>query len=259
MDKYKDDIYETDKNLTIKNKGKLEKNKNLLYWYKKLYLHQFEKIDQIEQKKILEIGSGTSPLKTFYPYVLTSDVLKLDYLDFCFDAHAIDTFDEIQDESLDIITLTNVLHHLKKPISFLLNAQKKLKPGGKIIFTEPYFSHIAYFIYTQIHHEPVDFKIKTPELSETLGPLSSANIALPYLIFYSRSNWEGVLSNTYSYDSSKVKFFSSLSYMCTGGISRKIPLPVFLYKPLFQADNFLAKIFPKFFASFFTLTLTKKT
>ena len=71
---------------------------------------------------------------------MTSDVLDLDYLDLVFDCHEIDKLDAIEDNSLDVITLTNVLHHLKSPIAFLNRAASKLKPGGKVIATEPFFS-----------------------------------------------------------------------------------------------------------------------
>ena len=92
-----------------------------------------------EALSILEIGSGTSPLKRFHPNVVTSDVLELDYLDLVFDCHEIDKLVRIEDNSLDVITLTNVLHHLKSPIDFLNAAAAKLKPGGKVIATEPLF------------------------------------------------------------------------------------------------------------------------
>ena len=44
-------------------------------------------------------------------------------------------------------------------------------------------------IFKYLHHEPVDFKISEPELDEVQGPLASANIALPWLIFFRRRDW----------------------------------------------------------------------
>ncbi len=254
----KTDIYEAEKLLTIENKRKLEENQNLLYWYEKLYSIQFQGIENIHESNILEIGSGTSPLKRFLPNTITSDILSLDYLDHRFDAHTIDRYAGIPDGSIDIITLTNVLHHLKNPLLFLSNARQKLKKGGRIIFTEPFFSHLASFVYTQLHHEPVDFEITRPELPEMKGPLSSANIALPYLIFYSQQNWERPLRDIYEFSVSRATYYTALSYMFTGGISRRIPVPGFLYRLLYRADYFLAQRFPKIFASFFILTLTTR-
>ena len=46
---------------------RLRQNANLLYWYKQLYDQIFAGMPGLRDKQILEIGSGTSPLKLFYP------------------------------------------------------------------------------------------------------------------------------------------------------------------------------------------------
>src|SRR5262249_10246229 len=111
-----------DRAATLENHARLRANKNLLFWYRELYRDQFSGLPNPTTLAILEIGSGTSPLKQFVPNVITSDVLDLDYLDLVFDCHEIDKLDMINDKSLDVITLTNVLHHLKSPIAFLNSA-----------------------------------------------------------------------------------------------------------------------------------------
>jgi 2-polyprenyl-3-methyl-5-hydroxy-6-metoxy-1,4-benzoquinol methylase len=64
---------------------------------------------------------------------------SLDYLDLVFDCHEMDKLDAIKDNSIDVITLTNVLHHLKSPITFLNRAASKLKSGDKVIAAERFF------------------------------------------------------------------------------------------------------------------------
>src|SRR4029077_454100 len=122
-----------DRAATLRNRARLSANENLLFWYRELYRDQFKDFPNPAALSILEIGSGTSPLKQFLPNVITSDVLDLDYLDIVFDCHEIDRLAAVEDNSLDVITLTNVLHHLKKPIVFLNRAATKLKVGGKVI------------------------------------------------------------------------------------------------------------------------------
>src|ERR1043166_2048333 len=178
-----------DRAMTLRNRARLGANRNLLFWYQELYRDQFKDFPNPANLSILEIGSGTSPLKEFLPTVITSDVLDLDYFDLVFDCHDIDKFDAIKNESLDVITLTNVLHHLKSPITFLNRAANKLKPGGKVIATEPFFSLLSTLIFRYVHHEPVDLRIAEPELKDLRGPLASANIALPWLIFFRRRDW----------------------------------------------------------------------
>ena len=145
-----------DRAATLRNRARLGVNKNLLFWYSQLYRDQFRDLPNPQMLSILEVGSGTSPLKQFLPNVITSDVLHLAYLDLVFDCHEIDKLDAIKDNSLDVITLTNVLHHLKSPIAFLNRAASKLKSGGKVIATEPFFSVLSSPIFKYLHHEPVD-------------------------------------------------------------------------------------------------------
>ncbi|PYJ12762.1 MAG: hypothetical protein DME94_11730, partial [Verrucomicrobia bacterium] len=164
-----------DRAATLRNRARLSANKNLLFWYGELYRDQFKDFPNPGALSILEIGSGTSPLKQFLSNVVTSDVLDLDYLDLVFNCHEIDKLDAIKDKSLDVITLTNVLHHLKSPIVFLNGAAAKLKSGGKVIATEPFFSLVSTPIWKHLHYESVDFSISEPELMQAHGPLTSAN------------------------------------------------------------------------------------
>ena len=244
--------------VTLRNRAHLSANQNLLFWYRELYRDQFKGFTDPAALSVLEVGSGTSPLKQFLPNVVTSDVLDLDYLDLVFDCHEIDKFDGIRDGSLDVITLTNVLHHLKRPIEFLNRAANKLKRGGKVIATEPFFSILSTPIFKYLHHEPVDFGISEPELKSVRGPLASANIALPWLIFFRRRDWAGKVSENYDVANCSVRFFSALSYMATGGISHKVPIPTWLYRTFFPMDLFLSRCFPRLCASFFTIVLSRR-
>jgi len=247
-----------DRALTLRNRARLGANKNLLFWYRELYRDQFKDFPNPAALSILEIGSGTSPLKQFLSNVVTSDVLDLDYLDLVFDCHEIDKLDAIEDNSLDVITVTNVLHHLKRPIAFLNRAASKLKSGGKVIATEPFFSVLSTVVFKYLHHEAVDFRISEPELGHLDGPLASANIALPWLIFFRNCEWLQRLNDKFDLTSFSARPFSALSYMVTGGISHRLPVPRFLYRMLFPVDLALSRRFPGFCAAFFTLTLTRR-
>jgi SAM-dependent methyltransferase len=247
-----------DRATTLHNRARLGANRNLLFWYRELYRDQFKDFSDPAALSILEIGSGTSPLKQFHPNVVTSDVLNLDYLDLVFDCHDIDKVDAIKDNSLDVITLTNVLHHLKSPIAFLNRAATKLKPGGKAIATEPFFSVASTLIYKYLHQEPAVFGIVEPELTKVHGPLASANQALAWLIFFRRREWLRRLDDNYDVGNLLLRPFSALSYMATGGISRRLPVPHWLYRTLFPIDLAFSRRFPRFCAAFFTVTLTRR-
>lgn len=249
------DLLDKDIATTLVNKKRLVENKNLLFWYQKSYQQFFKDIEHMERLSILEIGSGTSPIQQFYPQIKTSDIMKLDYVDYQFDALEIDTCNELEGLSFDIITFSNVLHHLRKPLDFLERCEKKLKPGGKLIFLEPDYSLLSNLVY-KFHHEVTDFGIKKPEIEHIEGPLSTSNMALPCLIFFKNHNWRATVEQ--KYEIGKPFYFTSLSYFLTGGISHKFPVPHFLYKGIFAVDFFLTRLLPKLFSSFFILELKKK-
>jgi hypothetical protein len=46
--------------------------------------------------------------------------------------------------------------------------------------------------------------------------------------------------------------------MATGGISRKLPVPRFLYRLFFPIDLAFSRWVPRLLASFFTITLTRR-
>lgn len=248
--------FEKDKIITSENRKNLLKNSNLLYWYEKSYDRMFQDIENISDLKILEIGSGTSPIKHFYPNVVTSDILPLNYLNHIFDAHEIDSCETLENLTFDIITFSNVLHHLKRPVEFLLNCENKLNKNGKIIFLEPNFGILASFIYKYIHHEDTDMSISRPEIQNIKGPLSSSNIALPYLIFFGDKNWDSEIKKHYRIR--VTSHFTSLSYFITGGISYRMAIPQFLYGIIFHIDFYVTKWFPKLFSSFFIIELSKR-
>src|SRR5215469_2637505 len=88
-----------DRDKTLRNRAQLGANRNLLFWYRELYRDQLKDIPDAARLSILEIGSGTSPLKRFYPNIITSDVLDLGYLDLVFDCHEIDKLEALRDHS----------------------------------------------------------------------------------------------------------------------------------------------------------------
>lgn len=139
------DHYVEDRAATLSNRAALDANRNLLFWYRQLYAHPFRNLPPPEGLKILEIGGGVSPRRRFQLNVLTSDVLELNYLDYVFGCHAIDQFALLKDESLDVITLTNVLHHLQSPLDFSIRKPELAgdllssanEPLPWLIFTRP--------------------------------------------------------------------------------------------------------------------------
>jgi len=62
------------------------------------------------------------------------------------------------DGAISNIVLFDVLHHIEFPVQFLDEANRVLRPGGRIIFSEPAITPISNLFYTHMHPEPVDMK-----------------------------------------------------------------------------------------------------
>lgn len=99
----------------------------------------------------LEIGGGVGGLKARAPDVLSSDIQHADWLDLVADAQRL----PFGDETLTTIMMLDVLHHVEFPAKFFQEAQRILKPGGRIVMVEPAITPGSSSFYRFIHHEPV--------------------------------------------------------------------------------------------------------
>lgn len=130
-----------------------------------------------DSNRVVEIGSGGGFIKEIIPNATTSDVQPLADVDMCFSATSL-PFDAA---SLDAITMINVLHHVPDPRAFLREATRCLKTGGRVLMIEPANTLWSRFVYSRFHHEP--FNPTAGWSFESSGPMSSANGALPWIIF----------------------------------------------------------------------------
>ena len=110
----------------------------------------------------MEIGGGSGNLKEFFPDVISSDILFVPWLDVVTDAHHL----PFKDGSLDNILLFDVLHHLRKPVSFFSDAARVLKQGGRILIMEPCVSWASFLVYRFIHSEGMDRNIDPFKIDE---------------------------------------------------------------------------------------------
>ena len=72
-------------------------------------------------------------------------------------------------------------------------------------------------------------------------------------LFVPNEEWRLRFEAKFCFTPDSFQPFSSISYMATGGISHRIPMPLLIYRLLFQLD-----LFPKLFASFFIIRMTRK-
>lgn len=220
---------------------------------KKIYLENYQQFinsigDDYGSKKIVELGSGGGFIKDIIPNAITSDVIELPQVDICFSALDM----PFEDNSVDAFVMIDVLHHINDSETFFIEALRCLKPGGKIVMIEPANTIWGGFIYRNFHHEPFDAKGEWG--FESSGPMSSANGAIPWILFIR----DRKLFNE-KFPKLKInilKHHTPFRYLISGGVSMRQLLPNFCY-PLVKGFEFLISPFNRYIGMFMTVELEK--
>ena len=234
-----------------------EKRRNIIlqkHFLRKLYMDWYNDLKARLQKapkgKIVEIGAGAGFFKQVMPEVITSDIMPLSHTDLTFSAEEM----PFADGELSGIAMVDVLHHIPQPRLFFKEAVRTLKPGGKIVMVEPTNSAWGRFIFSTFHHEPWDSETKIWELPSS-GPLSGANIALPWIIFVrDRKLFEQEFPELKVTD---VKQHTPIRYLASGGVSLKSLVPSWSFGILSGIEKLFSP-FSKFFSMFQTIEVTRQ-
>jgi SAM-dependent methyltransferase len=130
----------------------------------------------------IEIGGGSGNFKDFAPDTISTDLVAAPWLDAVADAARL----PFADGSIANIILFDVLHHIEFPVRFFDEAARVLKPGGRIILSEPAITPLSNLFYSHLHPEPVDmradpFQVGDPDPAR--DPFD-ANQAIPTLMFH---------------------------------------------------------------------------
>jgi SAM-dependent methyltransferase len=129
---------------------------------------------------LLDIGGGTAHIKQVRRDVLSVDILSFPGIDAVCDAHCL----AFPDGQFAGVIMIDVLHHLERPIAFLNEAARVLRPRGVLAMIEPGMSPIAYPFYRYLHQEPADMGIdpfSEMPLKRPRDPFD-ANQAIPTLL-----------------------------------------------------------------------------
>lgn len=203
-----------------------------------LYGDLFRRIDAAcVPGSVLEVGGGIGAFKAERAHVTSLDVTWAPWLDMVGDAQAL----PVADGSFDNIVMTDVLHHLPHPTKFLAEAQRVLRPGGRLIVVEPAITPGSWPFYHFIHQERVDMK------ADPFGPAPQcsadpydANQAVPTLMFLRAP--ERVAQASPALRLVSAKHLSLLAYPLSGGFKRWSLIPTGLIAPLLRLEDCLAPL-----------------
>ena len=99
----------------------------------------------------IEIGGGIGNLKQRMTDVVATDVQFAPWLDCVADAQWLPFANAMAAN----IVMVDVLHHVEFPVKFFREADRVLRPGGRIVMVEPAITWGSTLFYRLIHHEPV--------------------------------------------------------------------------------------------------------
>jgi hypothetical protein len=127
-----------------------------------------------------------------------------------------------------------------------------LKENGKLIMIEPANSIWGRLIFSNLHHEP--FNPKGNWQIPDSGPLSGANISLPWIVFVRD---KAIFNKMFpKLVIEEITFHTPLRYLLSGGVSFK-PLVPDISFPFFRViDNFLVSL-SKQLSMFMTIKIKK--
>jgi len=171
----------------------------------------------------VEFGSGGGYAAQFIPGLVTSEVFASPGIQVVSDAQAM-TF---ADGALRAIVMTNVLHHMPKVRLFFAEATRCLRSGGRILMIEPWVTPWSRLIYKRLHEEPFAPEAKDWEFAGS-GPLSSANVALPWIVFARDENkFQREFPNLRI---EGVRPFLPFRYLVSGGVGMRNLMPGFTHR-----------------------------
>jgi SAM-dependent methyltransferase len=184
---------------------------------------------------VLDIGGGTAHIKESRPDVVSADILSFPGIDVVADAHRL----PFPNDYFAGVVMLDVMHHLERPVEFLKEASRVLKPGGCLAMIEPAMTPLARRFYGHFHDEPVDMGAD-PFAPVTINPDRDpfdANQAIPTLLFATPAACRQVEKVVPSFRVRRVKWLSLFAYPMSGGLRRWSLIPAALVRSMLALEE----------------------
>jgi SAM-dependent methyltransferase len=192
-------------------------------------------LDACPDGRVLDIGGGTAHIKEFRPDIISADILLFPGIDLVADAHRL----PFPEGFFSGVIMLDVLHHLERPIEFLKEASRVLRPGGRLAMIEPAMTTLARKFYDRFHEEPVDMgadPFATVEINPDRDPFD-ANQAIPSLLFATEPARRRLEQTIPSLGVRSVDWLSLFAYPMSGGFQKWSLMPAALVAPTLALER----------------------
>ena len=205
---------------------------------------------------ILDIGSGTAHIKEIRSDVISTDILSFPGIDIVADAHIL----PFANGSFSGIIMLDVLHHIERPIEFLKEASRVLKPGGRLAMIEPAMTPLARRFYDRFHEEPVDMMVDpfaAVTADRNRDPFD-ANQAIPTLLFSTEQARRRLEHAVPSLRVRRIDWQGLVAYPLSGGFQKWSLLPAACVKPVLALERRIPVAIRKLMAFRMTVVLERQ-
>ena len=191
---------------------------------------------------IIEIGGGVGWLKEYRREVISSDLHFSPQISFVANAETL----PFANDSVDNIVMLDVLHHVPLPRRALLEAERVLSKGGRLIMLEPGVSLGSYLFYKVFNPEPVDLRVDPlAEFPLSTQSAYDANQAIPTLLIGNarRRLRETVPNLTIT----KSRWMSFFAYPLSGGLRSWSLLPTAIASTVLAIERRIPNLIGRLF------------
>lgn len=185
--------------------------------------------------KLLDIGGGSAHFKNYRPDVTSLDILPFPGIDVVADAHDM----PFPAGQFSGIVMLDVLHHLQRPVKFLREAARILKPGGRLAMIEPGMSRVSRIFYDKFHQEPVIMTVDpfAEGLAQSGDDPFDSNQAIPSLMFGTEKARAAVERIVPELRVVSVQWLSLGAYPLSGGFKKWCLWPAALVAPALWIED----------------------
>ena len=129
------------------------------------------------QRPVVELGAGPGFFREYFPESISTDVIFTPWVDVVCDGCRM----PFREASAGAVVMLDVIHHLPKPLDFLAEVSRVLRPGGRLVAIEPWITPPSYILYRYLHHEDCVLSIDIAQPFRSAGKQAfDGNAAIPY-------------------------------------------------------------------------------
>jgi SAM-dependent methyltransferase len=238
LEPYAEDLIKQEKNSTIPS------IKSYLTW---IYSHvSLLGVDA----QILEIGAGAGISKKF---LQNFEILQTDFLSW--EAGAVQGNIDAQglpfgDSYFSGVFGMDMLHHAPRPYDVISEALRVTKPGGRVLFIEPYVSLFSYPIYKLFHPEKTSITLRALPDRDLVGSSPhDGDQVIAQRVFLSRLGKRQLRKSIREPIEVQHKLISPVSFFTTGGINKPFSVNPRFITSLIRLEKLIPQVVMRIIAA----------